>query len=454
MTTRRSHLPFVPPRASAGERGSLLITAMLLTAAIAIAIVGYLNLSRTALKLSHRTYFANDASNLAEAGLEEAIYCFNLMAAGTAPATAWTGWTISTTNAMRTLTPFNRDENAIGTVKIYVRGFDGSNTTPYVVAQATITPFDGTAPVVKAVQIKLRSTVGASTDGVVGTNGMTVGKGTFIDSFNSNPSASATGPWSFYPGSGTKSNAPVTVLGGTVTVSGNIFGNLKLGSGVTPPPASSVSGTIQTNYSASFPLPAYPVAAALSHSSNVGSSIPTTLPRGGDLPAADGRYYYFCNNTTIGNVTISAGKNVTITGTATDMSTGLVMNSKSTCYIFMDGPITLTKGVNINTADWAGALQITTSTASNCTVGSKSQLLAVLYAPNAAVIGTGGAKNTMIIGKVVGKTVSTSGSLDIHYDEALGLINASTSWSLTSWYDLQSAADRATLGALTANFLP
>ena len=103
MTTRRSHLPFVPPRASAGERGSLLITAMLLTAAIAIAIVGYLNLSRTALKLSHRTYFANDASNLAEAGLEEAIYCFNLMAAGTAPATAWTGWTISTTNAMRTL---------------------------------------------------------------------------------------------------------------------------------------------------------------------------------------------------------------------------------------------------------------------------------------------------------------------------------------------------------------
>ena len=106
--------PPVPSAARriAGERGSMLLAAMLFATGMALVLGTYLTLSRTSLKVAHRTFFANDAANLAEAGVEEALYCFNLMSAGTVPATAWTGWTISAANAMKTLPSFNRDQNA------------------------------------------------------------------------------------------------------------------------------------------------------------------------------------------------------------------------------------------------------------------------------------------------------------------------------------------------------
>ncbi len=50
-----------------GERGSMLLTAMLFSIGIALVLGSYLALSLTSLKVAHRTYFANDAANLAEA---------------------------------------------------------------------------------------------------------------------------------------------------------------------------------------------------------------------------------------------------------------------------------------------------------------------------------------------------------------------------------------------------
>ena len=56
------------------ERGSMLITALLFCAGIAMVLGTYLSLSRTTLKVAHRTFFSSDAANLAEAGVEEALY--------------------------------------------------------------------------------------------------------------------------------------------------------------------------------------------------------------------------------------------------------------------------------------------------------------------------------------------------------------------------------------------
>src|SRR5690349_12491951 len=135
MTPSPRRLPWPARR----PRGSVLVTTLLIATVLGIGIVGYLMLSRTALKLSHRTLFVNDASNLAEAGLEEALYCFNQTNAGLAPATAWSGWTLSGTTARRILPQFNRDQSGVGTVKVFVNDYDGA-TNPYVVSQATITP--------------------------------------------------------------------------------------------------------------------------------------------------------------------------------------------------------------------------------------------------------------------------------------------------------------------------
>ena len=88
--------PRADRRRLADQRGAFLIVAMVFAAAIAIVLASYLTLGRTSLKLAHRSFFASDATNLAEAGLEEALYCFNQMGNGVAPATAWsmeTAWT-------------------------------------------------------------------------------------------------------------------------------------------------------------------------------------------------------------------------------------------------------------------------------------------------------------------------------------------------------------------------
>lgn len=445
-------------RSLTGERGSMLLTAMLFSIGIAIVLGTYLNLSRTTLKVAHRTFFANDAANLAEAGLEEALYSFNLMAAGTAPATAWSGWTISTTNAMRALPTFNRDQNGVAVVKVYVKGYDGSDAAPYVVAQATVTPFDGGAPITKTVHLVIRRNAASTPHGLVALNGLTLSNSTMVDSYISNPTASPTGPWLVYSTAIARSSASVAVLGGSVSIgSGQINGNLYLGTGVTAPPASKVTGTITTNYSATFPFPAFPTAASVSQSYNLGSTIPALLPRVGDVAASDGRYYYFCASTSILSLTITASRNVTIVGTASvgmpvTSGTPVTLPTTSSLYVYMTDAFTIA-GTGVNTLGYAGNLRIYTTTATACTVGNNSQVVAWFQAPNAAFSATGGNSSNRLSGFFLANTIAVASSQDIHRDESLLAAATTATYDVTRWLDFQSAADKATVSGLTGGYL-
>jgi hypothetical protein len=432
----------------------VLLTALLLAAGLALVLGSYLALSRTALKVAHRTFFASDAANLAEAGLEEALYCFNLMAAGTAPATAWTGWTVSGTNAMRTLTPLNRDQNAIGLIKVYVSGYDGSAAEPAVISQATVTPFDGGAPVIKTVHLAVRRNASSTAHGLVALNGLDFNNSAFADSFDSNPTASPTGPWLAYTSGRARSNASVVVLDGSVDIAnGKIYGDLYLGPGVTPPSASDVTGTITTNYSATFPFPDYPTAAGVSQSYDLSTSIPGTLPRAGDLPASDGRYYYFVRNTTIRNFSVTANRDVTIVGTTTGMTSGITLPTTSTLHVFMDRALTLSSGNDLNVSGWAGALRIHTTTANDCNIGNNSQLVAWFHAPNAELRAVGTNSSNMLVGYFIADRIYASGSFDFHYDESLQPAASTSTYSVTRWLAFESAADRATVAGLTGGYL-
>jgi hypothetical protein len=433
------------------RRGSVLITALLLAIIIAVGLGAYLSLSRTSLKLSQRTFFGNDALNLAEAGLEEAIYSFNQMGAGSTG--AWTSWTISGPNAMRTLPPFDRAQNGVGIVKVFVRGYDGSNATPLVISQATITPFDGGAPVTKTLQYALKNNTGYSMNGIVALNGLTIKGQGIADSFDSNPTENPNGPWLPYSSAIARANTRVIVPAGTLTLgNGKVFGNLLIGPAVAVPPASQVTGFIQTNFNGTFKMPAPPTAAAVSQSYNLGAAIPAVLPAAGHLPAADGNYYYFCTGATVSNTTVPTGKNVVIVGTATGMGSGLTLQGTASCIIYIDGPVSCT-GV-INNGSWAGALRIFTTTSAACTIGNNGQIIACLYAPNAQLTASGGGNSGMLVGYFLAKTITTTGHMDFHYDEALQPLSDGNPWELTQWLDLQTAADRASVSTVTNNFLP
>lgn len=438
------------------QRGSVLVTALLLAAVLGIGLVSYLALSNTALKLSHRTLFVSDAGNLAEAGLEEALYCFNQVNAGAAATTAWSGWTLSGSTARRTLPQFNRDQNALATVKVFVNGYDSGGADPFVVAQATITPFDGTAPIVKILRIGM-APGGIFINGIVGLKGLNLNGQPLIDSFNSNPTNSPTGPWRTYSAAISAGNAQVVVKTGTINLgNGLVMGDVSLGPGVSSPPASQVTGVIQPNYAAQFTLPAYPTAASVSQSRNLGTKLPAQLPVAGDKPAADGRYYYFVNDITITNTTIASGTKVTLVGKTTQLKS-ITINGTGTCEIYIDGTIAGESKGSLNNSNWAGALKIYSTTVEDCTVSGNGELRASLFAPNANLKVSGGGSSGSVVGSFVAKTITATGQMSFHYDEALQyetITGSNSGWKPSSWEELRPGSDLSALSAATGGFLP
>ncbi len=447
--------PTVSPvtRGRPGERGSMLLTAMLFAIGIAVVLGSYLTLSRTALKLAHRTFFSNDAANLAEAGVEEALYCFNLMSTGTATATAWSGWNFSGVNAMRTLPPFNRNQNAVGVVKVYVKGYDGSDAAPYIVSQAVLTPFDGGAPIIRTVHLALRRNPGTLGHGLVARNGLTLSNSAYANSYISNPTSSPSGPWQVYSPSIARNNASVVVLTGTVSIAtgARIRGDLYLGTGVASPPPGRVTGTTFSNYSLTVPVTIPPTAAGVSQSYSLGASIPATLPRASDLPAADGRYYYFCT-ASVRSFTVTAGRHVTIVSTAgmpITSATPVNLPTTSSLHVYLAGAFTIT-GTNLNAAGYAGALRIYTTTSTNCTIGNNCQVVAWIHAPNATLAATGAAAANTVNGSFIANRITAANGHDYHFDESLPVY---ATFEMTRYMDFQSAADRATVAGLTGSYL-
>lgn len=522
-----------PKRRLREQRGSALLLALVLALAIAVSLVSYVKVANNSLREADRSLFANNATSLAETGLEEGVWSFNQMGSGVATATAWSGWTlnsstvgevlvtaggsgytsaptvtfsggsgsgaqatatisggavtrINVTNAgsgysslpavsltggggsgatasavhtaTRTLPTFNLDENANGTVKVFVAGYDGTCTTPLVVSQATITPATGPT-IVKSVEVTLKFT-GYWTNGVVAKNGITWNGHPTADSFLSTTSTTTppVAPFTSYPGvSGARSNTTVASLNGSIGLGSNgvVDGNVLAGSGVTVS-GGSITGTTTHNFTTTFSMPVYPTTSSVTQYYNL-ASIPAQLPNVLDQPASDGRYYYFVSAGTIGNLTITANNNVTIVGSGnTNVVSGLTIQqptgtNTTSLILYIDGTVNASGNGAINNGSWAGALQIFTTTTGSCSIGGNGVITCCFYGPFASLTGNGGGNSGMLIGSFVANTITSNGHMDFHYDEALGHLAASKPWSLTQWRELQSAAER-TLYTSEMNF--
>src|SRR4051812_19354120 len=104
------------------RKGSLLIVAMILSAIIAVSLTSYLNLGRTGLEISNRAFYNNGAMNLAENGLEQAVYALNTTATG--GTYNWGNWHTSGSNAYREWTDSGTfGAGAAGGVRAYIYNY-------------------------------------------------------------------------------------------------------------------------------------------------------------------------------------------------------------------------------------------------------------------------------------------------------------------------------------------
>jgi Tfp pilus assembly protein PilX len=530
------------------SRGSVLITAMVFAIIIGVTLASYIRLSTNSLKLSHRTFFADAANNLAEAGTEEAVWAFNKMGNSSDPAViaaAWTGWNlgnqvadvymarmgtgytsaptvtltggggtgatataqittstrmvsgspvtttqvtgITITNggtgytsapavslsggggsgavavarvaATKTITFAGLDQNATATVKVWVAGYDGRAVIPIAVAKATIQPVEGPA-ITKIVKIILART-GLLPKGLIARNEITWNGHPLADSYLSS-AVPGVPPFVPYDEAISRSNITVGSLNGPVINLGSggiVNGNVMLGPGVTCT-GGTVSGSTIGNLSYNFANPTPPPVSTATGNYSL-PSIPATLPRGGatpDVPAADGKYYYFVNSKAISDLTITQGTNVVLVGNGNTRISGKITVDPTPAgvpcgklQIYMDGVVDA-GNTTINATSWPGALEIYTTTSSDCVVSGNGAFNACLYAPNAELRGNGGGSDSQdLCGSFVVREVTSNGHMNFHYDEGLASPASPKAWSLALWTELQTPVERA-LYASQLNF--
>lgn len=473
------------PRRRRPRRGSVLITALLFAAIIAIALSSYLQLSLNSLRMANRSYYQFAALNLAELGLERALRCYNQIDSAASPAAAWAdaGWpTPAADNSIRCKffdhsNPFSLGPGAKGELKVYCSHFSpGTNGTPVAVAKATVLFEPNAEPLHKYMEVTLRRR-SFFANGMVARNWMVwKGGNALADSWNSdpdnNPATAAiaydtsAGPIRANATVGTPNPANGSLDFGGGTIRGRVLnagGAIGKSSGAIL--SSTVAGTgwdaslISNDFSASFPPVAAPNPPVLSRNavnSTTPIAFPSTLPRAGDV-AFDGVYFYDFASTWVMKASGGATNKLTISGPVVFLATAhhglnvIDLSGNASIAVAAGGSLRVFTDGNIE----ASGNGITNANVSPATmqifglnpapggqtirfVGNGSSC-SVIYAPNATFELKG---NGSLAGAVIASTITLNGNAAFHYDEALGRASAGAPFGVTRWRELRTPQER------------
>jgi hypothetical protein len=464
------------PRA---RRGSVLIVSLIFAAIIAISLTSYIKMSSTALKLSYRSFDSIAAMNLADTGLEQAVWSFNQATAGSG--SAWTGWTISGNNARRTFSGFSLPHGATAVIKVYVQDYNSGGTPqPLIVARSIVTPASGPSQE-KWVEVALKRRSLFAT-GLVAKDSISFTGNTGVDSWNSDPdnnSATAAIAYSSGVAHDRGSVGSVSVTSDITVQNADIYGYASVGGPSTTAitvgaqgrvgPYGTAAGykdpsRIASDFTASLDDVTAPTTAGYTLAA---ITSPITLPRGGDSAAADGKYYYDVPSVTLnGNATnkITVSGNVVLrvtntVGTVMDFSgnASITIDSGANLAVYTAGNVDLGGNGVINGGTTAGTINqpvnfqlwgtkatAALGTPQTINIHGNGAFSGILYAPFAALSLSGGGSSGGIWGSAVAKTITIVGNENFHYDESLASYGSNNPFGITKWRELVSAADRAT----------
>lgn len=453
------------------ERGSVLIVAMVFAAIIAISIASYLQVGQTNLRISNRAFYSNAAINLAETGLEHAMWSINKLAADDTYNWSSDGWQTDSTSAWREFGGFTYDQNTTGTVRVYVQNRSGT-PAPVLVARATIQPQHGAA-IEKWVKVELRKR-SLFANGIVAKDWITFsGNGASVDSYDSRKGSYnavlADGTRNRF-GRGSAGSGSVTVdsfnlgnadIWGYVSIGTPDYSGLDVGPNGTIGGLGSSPGTVDYSRVTTDFKPNFEDAEAPAISGYTISAITSakSLPLSGHSPAADGKYYYrvpsislsgpasrvlsiASGHSVVLTVTESAGSAISITGQAS-----ISVPATASLAIYTAGNVSIGGNGVANSSDPAAFQFFSTRSASSTgtqsiSISGNGQLSGVIYAPNATLSLNGGGSSGNVFGAAVAKTVTITGGSAFHYDEALADMTEGNPFGITRWVELTTATAR------------
>lgn len=444
------------PRRTERERGSALVTVLLLAAAVAVIASHLFVRGLQEQRLATRAFYMSVALNLAEAGVEEAMWAANNgwidATRGWADAGDGTGAKIRSTTAGLTL--------AQGTGEIHLRIDSPTSLTPTLTALGIVNlPSQGR--VTKQLRVALaRRAIWANAivaKGTVTFNGNRIG----IDAYDS-----AVGPWN---SASNRLDAATVATNSAVNAglsinNADIFGSVATGGGA---PVVGPSGSILGSTSpGGLPDNIDPARVRRDFSYNIPDAlVPTggtplgplsssvTLPRGGDAPQADGRYRYTVSGINLNNhnLTIAGNVDVIVTG---DVSIGsnasITVGSSANFALYAAGDVSIQGNGAINQSASPPQMtlygtrtqaQVSTLGAQNFDLRGNASYAGLVYAPNADIALRGGGSSGRFDGAIIGRSVTFNGNYDFHYDIRLGSTLASERFFRpTTWIELNGSS--------------
>ncbi len=444
---------------SARERGSLLIVAMLLSAVIAVSLGSYLALGRNALTLANRSFYYNVALNIAETGIEEALWSFNQANADVALATAWQGWEISNSStAAKGRFDFAFSGNVKAYVYVYVSPYNpAANETAVVVAQSTVTLPDGSVTLSKTLEVQLRRRSLFSM-GLVAKNQITFnGNNASVDSWSSDPdndngSVTAAVPYSASVRTDRGSVGSTSVAVNSVLINNaDIWGFASVGGsssglsvgvngsvrGSTTPVGTNVDTTrVATDFTANFDTITAP---------GTGT---TLASMGSTLGTAGLTATYRYNGTIDRDLTVSGTVTLILTALPPNNAislagnTGIKLAAGSSLIIYTAADVKITGNGLLNSSSSPATFQLWATGTSGQTIelAGNGALKGIVYAPNATVKING---NGDVMGSIVANNITVVGNAAFHYDEALANWGGTNPFGIIKWRELLLAADRA-----------
>lgn len=461
------------------NRGSVLIVALILALVIAVALGSYISMSTTALNFSQRSFLSNQAMNVAEAGLEQALWAVNQQADENPNAWSYFNTPVGT-EITGTFTNFTLSQNVTAAVKVYVKNYNSDgDPAPIVVAQGTVTPTLG-SPITKMVEVHLgkRSADGGA---IITKEGGVVLKGSrvTIDSWDDDPDNNPATSSVAYINSTPQANALVATpsISATIDVqNAKIYGRVSVGSDSTTAidigpngvigDTNAALGTIDeervaSNFTMNIPDETNPDVVSLNNDYQGGMiSGEISLPLAGATGVEkDGKTVYYYTAAAIeqgGNesniLTIKDGYHVVIilsaaSGTTAVKTVGadprISIGDDASLALYTEGDVSISGGSLVNSNNDAASFEIhgtnTTPGVQSIDIGGNGELKAVVRAPNAEVTIRGTAD---VYGSIVAYKATLEGEIRFHYPESL-LLEGDKYFQVRKWVELLSAADRA-----------
>ncbi|MBA3849167.1 MAG: hypothetical protein C0502_04125 [Opitutus sp.] len=468
---------------------------MILSAIIGISIVSYINVGRSSLTMSNRSLYNNGAMNLAENGLEEAMYSINKLVADPSYSFTSDGWTaVGTSDMRRKWTGTAFDQNATGEVRVYIYNY---TVAPRIIARSLVSlGGQASSAVEKWIEVQLRKT-SKFANGLVAKDSIRFsGNNASVDSWNSKlyPStttdtdgdgtvdaldtdangdgvADASIPYSSGVRRDNGSVGSVSVSVDAVLVqNADIWGYAATG-GALPTvgsnglvgPFGTATGTmdmsrVSTDFSASFD----PVTAPTTGSniaSIASSDLPMTLGTAGTtnvyrLPSITGtggaaNVLTIQGNTTLVLTAAPGTTAIQFTGNA-----GIAIATGANLTIYVEGDVNIggngvaNGGTTAATSNPPSNFQIwgtRTSGTQNVSIAGNGVLSAIAYVPNGNLSING---NGDVMGSFVADDITVTGNASFHYDESLGNFGGNNPYRVSRWNELSEATARATYSSV------